>query len=70
MQFVAGITEDAQLLSGDDVKVLSDLPPKDQLRAQLAGTLSAPARGLVTVLTGNLRGVVNALNARAEALGE
>src|SRR5579859_6468339 len=54
LQFVGAITEDAKLLSGDDVKALASLPGKQQLRAQLVGTLSAPSRSLVTVLSGNI----------------
>ena len=55
-------------MSTDDVKVLAALPSKDQLRAQLVGTLGAPLSGFVNVLSGNIRGVMNVLNARAESL--
>lgn len=66
--FIAGLTADGQLLSPDDVKALASLPSKDQLRAQLVGTLSAPLSGFANVLAGNVRGVLNILNARSEQL--
>jgi large subunit ribosomal protein L10 len=51
-----------------DVKALASLPTKDQLRGMLVGTLAAPLSGFVNVMAGNVRGVLNVLNARAEAL--
>lgn len=70
IEFVAAITSDGQLLGIDLIKDLASLPSKDALRAQLIGTIGAPARGFVSVLAGNVRGVLNVLNARAKALGE
>jgi large subunit ribosomal protein L10 len=68
LEFVAGITSDGLLMNSDDVKSLAELPTKDQLRSQLAGLLNAPVSGFVRVLSGNLRGVMNVLTARAENL--
>ena len=48
--------------------MLSKLPSKDAMRAQLVGTIAAPLSGFVTVMSGNLRGFVNVLNARREAI--
>lgn len=70
IEFVAAISSDGQLLGADLVKDLASLPTKDVLRAQLIGTISAPISGFVNVLAGNVRGVLNVLNARADALGE
>lgn len=69
IEFVGAITSDGQFIGSDDVKALASLPSKDQLRAQLVGTIAAPISGFVNVLNGNLRGVLNALNARADQLG-
>jgi large subunit ribosomal protein L10 len=69
LQFVGGITSDGQFIGSDDVKALASLPSKDQLRGILVGTIAAPLSGFVNVLSGNVRGVLNVLNARAEALG-
>lgn len=66
--FVAGLTAEGQLLMPEDVKALASLPSKDQLRAQLIGTIAAPLSGFANVLAGNVRGVLNVLNARSEQL--
>ena len=68
VEFVGAISSDGRLLSAEDVKYLASLPSKDQLRGQLIGTLSAPFSGLVSVISGNLRGVVGVLSARAEQI--
>lgn len=66
LQFVGAIDADGKLISADDVKALADLPSKEQLRAQLVGVFNAPLSGFVGVLSGNIRGVLNVLSARAE----
>lgn len=68
IEFVGGINNEGRLLSADDVKVLASLPGKDELRAQLVGTISAPISGFVNVLTGNVRGILHVLNSRADQL--
>lgn len=66
IEFVGAITADGQFMAVEDVKSLASLPSKDQLRAQLVGTLAAPLSGFVNVLSGNLRGFLNVLSAKAE----
>jgi len=68
LQFVGAITSDGIFIGADDVKALASLPSKDQLKAQLVGTIAAPLSGFMNVLSGNIRGVYNVLNARAESL--
>ena len=68
IEFVGAITADGTFISGDDVKALASLPSKEQLRAQLVGVFKAPLGGFVNVVAGNVRGVLNVLNARAESL--
>lgn len=68
IEFVAGITAEGELLDANSVKDLASLPTKDVLRAQLIGTISAPVSSFVSVLAGNVRGVLNVLNARANGL--
>ena len=46
------------------VQALTELPGKDQLRAQVVGALQAPIVGLVNVLAGPVRGFLTVLNAR------
>lgn len=61
-----GILE-SQWLAAEQVKALAKLPSKDQLIAQVIGTIRAPLSGLVNVLQGNLRGLVQVLDAIKEA---
>lgn len=68
IEFIGGLSADGQLLSAEDIKALASLPSKDQLRAQLVGTIGAPLSGFVNVLSGNIRGVMNVLNARSEQI--
>jgi len=68
IEFIGALGADGSLMSADDVKVLASLPGKDQLRAQLAGTIAAPLSGFVNVMSGSVRGVLNVLTARADQL--
>jgi large subunit ribosomal protein L10 len=54
------------LLGPADIRVLSQLPPRDALVAQVVGTLAAPISGLVTVLQGTVSGFVRALQQVAD----
>ena len=49
---------DRSVLTAADVEKLATLPSREQLIAQLVGTIAAPLRGLVTVLNGPIRGLV------------
>jgi len=53
-------------LNADQIKALAILPGKDQLRAQLIGTMNAPVSGFVNVINGNLRGLVTVIKAISE----
>lgn len=70
LEFVGALTADGQFMAVEDVKALASLPSKEQLRAMLVGTIAAPLSGFANVLAGNVRGVLNVLTARAEALGQ
>ncbi|MFA5995743.1 MAG: 50S ribosomal protein L10 [Patescibacteria group bacterium] len=50
-------------LDATAVTNLAKLPSKQELLAKLVGSLQAPITGFVNVLAGNLRGLVNVLNA-------
>jgi large subunit ribosomal protein L10 len=52
-----------ELVGAENMKQIASLPGKDQLRGQLVGTINAPISGFVNVLAGNLRGLVNVLEA-------
>lgn len=54
-------------LSAEDVKALASLPPLEQLRAQLLGLISAPARNVAAAVAGGVRQLVNVLDAYAKS---
>ncbi|MCY3778954.1 MAG: 50S ribosomal protein L10 [Chloroflexi bacterium] len=67
-QFEEKMTVTGGVMSGDvldarQVEAVSQLPTLDELRAQLAGMVVAPAQGLVNVLNQATAGVVNVLQA-------
>lgn len=62
INFVGGILEH-KFLSAQDVQSLAKLPSKQELYAQIVGSLNAPISGFVNVLAGNIRGLVNVLKA-------
>lgn len=62
VKIFGGLLE-GNVIDGGKVTALSKLPSKQQLLGQLVGTLNAPVSGFVNVLAGNLRGLVNVLNA-------
>jgi large subunit ribosomal protein L10 len=57
---------DKKLVNKAQILALADLPSKDQLRAQVIATINAPVTGFVNVLVGNIRGLINVLNAVAQ----
>lgn len=67
LQFIGAFNTEGTFIGPDDVKQLANLPSKDILRAQLAGTIAAPLSGFANVLSGNLRGFINVLNAKASS---
>lgn len=50
-------------MNSAQVTQLALLPSKQELLAKVVGSLQAPIAGFVNVLAGNLRGLVNVLNA-------
>jgi large subunit ribosomal protein L10 len=55
-----------EVIDAESMKQIASLPGKDQLRAQLVYTINAPVSGFVNVLAGNVRSLMNVLNAIAE----
>lgn len=52
-----------EILDEEQVKALADLPTLDELRAQVVGLISAPARDLASVVASGVRQVVNVIDA-------
>lgn len=65
LEFVGGITAEGKFLTADEVKALASLPSKTQLIAGIINTLNSPVNGVVSSLSGNLHGLLNALEAKA-----
>lgn len=51
--------------SKDQMMAIADLPTREELLGRLVGTINAPVSGFVNVLAGNIRGLINVLNAVA-----
>jgi large subunit ribosomal protein L10 len=66
IQFVGGFL-DGRFITKSEVEALSQLPGRQELYAKMLGSLNAPVSGFVNVLGGNLRGLVTALKAIADA---
>jgi large subunit ribosomal protein L10 len=66
LEIVGAITGDGQILDAKQVKALATLPTREQLIAQVVGTIAAPLTGFVGVMSGNLRSIVYLLNALQE----
>jgi len=64
--FIVGVLE-GRFLSQVEMESLAKLPSKQELYAQMVGSLNAPISGFVNVLAGNLRGLVNALKAISDS---
>ena len=50
------------IISNEKVKSLADIPPREELLAKAFAGMKAPISGLVNVLQGNVRGLVQVLN--------
>jgi large subunit ribosomal protein L10 len=70
LEIVGAITADGQVLDAAQVKALATLPSREQLIAQVVGTIAAPLSGFVGVMSGNVRSIINVLNALSEAKAE
>lgn len=67
IEILGGILEN-RFIDVAKVKQLAALPSKDEMRAIMVGTIAAPLTGMLNVLSGNLRGLVNVLNAHKEKI--
>lgn len=65
VSFHGGILE-GNLISESQMNALSKIPSRQELLAKMLGSLNSPLSGLVSVLNGNLRGLVQTLSQVAE----
>lgn len=59
---------DGAIVPAERVEVIADLPSRDELIAKVVGGFSSPIYGLVNVLAGTPRSLLNVLQARANQL--
>lgn len=67
IEILGGILE-RKFIDDAMVRRLAALPTKEQLYASVVGTIAAPLSGMVNVFAGNMRGLVNVLNAHREKI--
>lgn len=59
---LGGIVED-RVLKSEQIKVLALIPSREQLIAELIGSIQSPISGFVNVLEGNMRNLIGILSA-------
>lgn len=62
VELYGGLLENA-FIDKSQVEQMATLPSRQELLAKVVGSMNAPLSGMVNVLAGNLRGLVNVLNA-------
>ncbi|MEK7184072.1 MAG: 50S ribosomal protein L10 [Patescibacteria group bacterium] len=65
---VIGAVINGRFVDESYVRSLAALPSRQELYAKLVGTVAAPLTGFVSVLGGNIRGLVSVLRQRKEQL--
>lgn len=68
LEVKAGVMNN-QVMTQQDVEVISSLPPREELLGKLVGMLASPMARTVGVLGGPSRSVAYLVNARMEAMG-
>lgn len=59
-----------ELLTAEQIEALANLPTLDELRAQIIGLISAPARNITLTVANGVRQVINVVDARAKQADE
>jgi large subunit ribosomal protein L10 len=67
LEFVGAIDAEGIFIDAADVKALANLPGKNQLLAGLINTLQSPVRNVQSALGGNLHGLLQGLEAKANS---
>ena len=60
VEILGGVIEN-KFVPESTIKALSMLPSKEELYAKVVGSIASPLSGLVNVMAGNIRGLVNVL---------
>ena len=67
---VSGALLETSVIEGKSAEALADLPTKEQVRAQLLGVLSGPARSLVQIINAPGASLARVINAHADSQKE
>ena len=62
LKILGGYFEDS-MQDAKSIVAIANLPSREELLGRLVGTMAAPMSGFATVLQGNIKGLVVALNA-------
>lgn len=65
LEMVGGAVN-GKTVSMDELRALAMMPSREEMYAKIVGSLASPLRGIVTVLNGNMRGLVSVLSQVAE----
>lgn len=65
LEFVGAITAEGNFMTAEEVKTLAALPSKTQLIAGIINTLNAPVNNVISGLSGDLHGLLRAVEANA-----
>lgn len=65
IKFIGGFSGEGKFMSAEEVSALAKLPSKTQMIAGIINTLNSPVNGVMSGLSGNLGGLLKALEARA-----
>lgn len=67
LEFIGAISAEGEFIDAVSVKALAGLPGKNQLLAGIINLLNSPVKGVVGSLGGNLHGLLQGLEANANA---
>jgi large subunit ribosomal protein L10 len=65
IEFVGAFDAKGTFMSAEEVKALATLPSKEQMVAGIINTLQSPVRNVMSGLSGNLHGLLDAVAAKA-----
>ncbi len=65
IEFVGAFSAEGKFLTADEVKALATLPSKPELIAGIINILNSPVQNITNSLSGNLHGLLKALEAKA-----
>ena len=65
LEFVGAFNSDGSFLAADEVKALAQLPSREELIASVINTLQSPVNDVMSGLSGNLHGLLDAVAAQS-----